>query len=73
MATRYFKRNNGREVCSMSSGNRSSSQPGEPGYPHDWAEIDRKEFVRLRRKLERGPAGLVSSSKYREGDNIISI
>ena len=53
MATRYFKRAN-REVCTTSSGNRSSVQPGTPGYPYDWEEIERKEFVKLRRKIVSG-------------------
>ncbi len=54
MATRYFKRANEREVCTTSSGNRSSVQPGTPGYPYDWEEIERKEFVKLRRKIVSG-------------------
>lgn len=54
MATRYFKRANEREVCTTSSGNRSSVQPGAPGYPYDWEEIERKEFVKLRRKIVSG-------------------
>lgn len=54
MATRYFKRANEREVCTTSSGNRSSVQPDTPGYPYDWEEIERKEFVKLRRKIVSG-------------------
>ncbi len=54
MATRYFKRASEREVCTTSSGNRSSVQPGTPGYPYDWVEIERKEFVKLRRKIVSG-------------------
>lgn len=54
MATRYFKRNKS-EVCTMSSGNRSKEQPSEPGYPYDWTEIEREEFVALRREIQRGP------------------
>ena len=54
MATRYFKKQDGHEVCTTSSGNRSKVQPGEPGYPYDWIEIDRKEFIKLRRKIVSG-------------------
>ena len=66
MATRYFKRASEREVCTTSSGNRSSVQPGAPGYPYapgypcapgypyDWVEIEQKEFTKLRRKIESG-------------------
>jgi len=54
MATRYFKRQDGHEVCTTSSGNRSKVQPGEPGYPYDWIEIDRKEFNKLRRQIVSG-------------------
>ena len=54
MATRYFKKKDGHEVCTMSSGNRSKVQPSEPGYPYDWIEIDRKEFNKLRRQIVSG-------------------
>lgn len=63
MATRYFKRSNEREVCTTSSGNRSSIQPGTPGYPYDWVEIERAEFVKLRRKI-------VSGRTQREPDSL---
>ncbi len=54
MATRYFKKENEREVCTTSSGNRSKVKPDEPGYPYDWIEIERKEFAKLRRKIVSG-------------------
>lgn len=54
MATRYFKKPNEREVCTTSSGNRSKVVPDAPGYPYDWIEIERKEFIKLRRKIVSG-------------------
>lgn len=54
MATRYFKKENEREVCTTSSGNRSNVQPDAPGYPYDWIEIERKEFRKLLRKIASG-------------------
>lgn len=54
MATRYFKKADGREVCTTSSGNRSKVQPDPPGYPYDWIEIEQKEFIKLRRKIKSG-------------------
>ena len=70
MATRYFKKLDGHEVCTTSSGNRSKVQPGEPGYPYDWVEIDRAEFNKLRRQIVSGrtlratdpPSALVSAA-----------
>ena len=68
MATRYFKRANEREVCTTSSGNRSSVQPGTPGYPYDWEEIERKEFFKLRRKIVSGRTPLAPDA----GDSAVS-
>lgn len=67
MATRYFKRKEGREVCTMSSGNRSKVPPSGPGYPYDWVEIERKEFVRLRAKIKKHSAQ--DTADVKETDN----
>ena len=52
--TRYFKTDDGRMICSMSSGNRSKKIPGTPSDPEKWIEVEKKEFYALKRRILRG-------------------
>ena len=54
MAIRYFKFSDSTDICSVGNGNRSKQNAGTPSLPN-WVEVDRKEFLRLRHKLENRP------------------